>query len=103
MGDAALKTGRLGVELATQWRLEHSTVTAQIQHETQNGVEPRLPAELLLKMHDLMLKARLLEERLIRMQKQGDGYFWIGGPGEEAFNTALGLLVNKGEGVDHDY
>src|SRR5690606_26142438 len=30
-------------------------------------------------------------------------YFWIGGPGEEAFNTALGLLVRKGQGLDHDY
>ncbi len=54
-------------------------------------------------MHEHMLKARLLEERLITMQKQGDGYFWIGGPGEEAFNVPLGMLVNKGEGVDHDY
>jgi 2-oxoisovalerate dehydrogenase E1 component alpha subunit len=54
-------------------------------------------------MHDLMLTSRLLEERLIRMQRQGDGYFWIGGPGEEAFNTALGLLVKKGRGLDHDF
>jgi 2-oxoisovalerate dehydrogenase E1 component alpha subunit len=54
-------------------------------------------------MHDIMLEARVLEERLIRMQRQGDGYFWIGGPGEEAFNTALGLLVDKGYGLDHDY
>jgi len=54
-------------------------------------------------MHDLMLRARVLEERLITMYKQGDGYFWIGGPGEEAFNVALGLLVDKGQGVDHDY
>jgi 2-oxoisovalerate dehydrogenase E1 component alpha subunit len=37
------------------------------------------------------------------MQRQGDGYFWIGGPGEEAFNTALGLLVNKGRGLNHDF
>ena len=37
------------------------------------------------------------------MYKQGDGYFWIGGPGEEAFNVPLGLLVDKGMGVDHDY
>jgi 2-oxoisovalerate dehydrogenase E1 component alpha subunit len=63
----------------------------------------KLPAELLVRMHDVMLKARLLEERLIRMQKQGDGYFWIGGPGEEAFNVALGMLVDKGEGLAHDY
>ena len=37
------------------------------------------------------------------MYKQGDGYFWIGGPGEEAFNVPLGLLADKGQGVDHDY
>jgi 2-oxoisovalerate dehydrogenase E1 component alpha subunit len=50
-----------------------------------------------------MLRARVLEERLITMYKQGDGFFWIGGPGEEAFNVPLGLLVNKGQGVDHDF
>ena len=54
-------------------------------------------------MHDLMVKARVLEERLIPMYKQGDGYFWIGGPGEEAFNVPLGLLVNKGQGPAYDY
>jgi 2-oxoisovalerate dehydrogenase E1 component alpha subunit len=63
----------------------------------------RMPAELCLRIYDLMLRARLLEERLITMYKQGDGYFWIGGPGEEAFNVPLGLLVDKGAGKDHDY
>ena len=63
----------------------------------------RLPAELCLRIHDLMLQTRLLEERLITMYKQGDGFFWIGGPGEEAFSVPLGLLVDKGQGVDHDY
>jgi 2-oxoisovalerate dehydrogenase E1 component alpha subunit len=62
-----------------------------------------LHSELLVQIHDLMLQTRLLEERLIRMQKQGDGYFWIGGPGEEAFAVPLGLLVHKGEGPDYDY
>ncbi|HJK97935.1 MAG TPA: thiamine pyrophosphate-dependent dehydrogenase E1 component subunit alpha [Polyangiaceae bacterium LLY-WYZ-14_1] len=66
------------------------------------GLEP-LPTALLLHAHELMLTSRVLEERLIRMQKQGQGYFWIGGPGEEAFNVALGLLVDKGHGLDHDY
>ncbi|MEO8798316.1 MAG: thiamine pyrophosphate-dependent dehydrogenase E1 component subunit alpha [Polyangiaceae bacterium] len=65
--------------------------------------EGKLGKEELLRMHELMLRSRLLEERLIRMQKQGDGYFWIGGPGEEAFNVALGMLVHKGEGLDYDY
>lgn len=65
--------------------------------------EPRLSKERLLHIHELMLEGRVLEERLIRMQRQGEGYFWIGGPGEEAFNTVLGLLVKKGQGLDHDY
>lgn len=63
----------------------------------------RLSPETLTRVHDLMVKARVLEERLITMYKQGDGFFWIGGPGEEAFNVPLGLLVDKGMGVDHDY
>lgn len=72
-------------------------------HDGPLLAEPALASDLLIRMHDLMLKARLLEERLIRMQKQGDGYFWIGGPGEEAFNVPLGLLVHKGQGVAYDY
>ena len=50
-----------------------------------------------------MLRSRLLEERLITMYKQGDGFFWIGGPGEEAFNVPLGMLVDKGQGLQHDF
>src|SRR5687768_13482546 len=69
---------------------------------TRMRAEP-LTGELLLRMHELMLEARVLEERLIRMQRGGEGYFWIGGPGEEAFNVALGLQVNKGQGLAHDY
>jgi 2-oxoisovalerate dehydrogenase E1 component alpha subunit len=63
----------------------------------------RLSAELCLQIYDLMLRARVLEDRLITMYKQGEGFFWIGGPGEEAFNVPLGLLADKGQGVDHDY
>ena len=63
----------------------------------------RLSPELCLQIYDLMLRARVLEDRLITMYKQGDGYFWIGGPGEEAFSVPLGLLVDKGQGLDHDY
>ncbi|MBS2032800.1 MAG: thiamine pyrophosphate-dependent dehydrogenase E1 component subunit alpha [Deltaproteobacteria bacterium] len=54
-------------------------------------------------MHELMVEARALEERLIQMYKQGHGYFWIGGPGEEAFNVPLGLLMKKGQGPAYDY
>src|SRR5215510_12327844 len=63
----------------------------------------RLPAERCLQIYDLMLRARVQEDRLITMYKQGEGFFWIGGPGEEAFSVPLGLLVDKGQGVNHDY
>src|SRR3989344_5959041 len=63
----------------------------------------RLEPELLLRIHDNMLRARVLEERLIRMFKSNQGYFWIGGPGEEAFNVPLGLQVKRGQGVEFDY
>src|ERR1700693_1736242 len=50
-----------------------------------------------------MVRARVMEERMIKMSKSGEGYFWIGGPGEEAFNVALGLQVKKGQGPAFDY
>ena len=62
-----------------------------------------LDKALLLRMHKHMVMARGLEERLIKMSKSGDGFFWIGGPGEEGFNVPLGLLVKKGQGLEHDY
>src|ERR1700751_4369016 len=63
----------------------------------------KLGAARLLEIHELMVRARLLEERLIKMSKGGDGFFWIGGPGEEAFNVPLGLQIKKGHGVEHDF
>lgn len=79
------------------------TTTASPRRTPSSGAEAQLAPDLCLRIHELMLKARVLEERLITMYKQGDGYFWIGGPGEEAFNVPLGLLVDKGQGLDHDY
>lgn len=62
-----------------------------------------LSEALLLRIHDLMVKSRVLEERLIKIYKAGEAYFWIGGPGEEAFGVPLGMLVNKGQGLAHDW
>jgi 2-oxoisovalerate dehydrogenase E1 component alpha subunit len=62
-----------------------------------------LDKKLLVSMHETMVKARVLEERLISMYKSGHGYFWIGGPGEEAFNVPLGLLIKKGQGPAYDF
>ena len=63
----------------------------------------KLPAKLLLKIYHLMVKSRVLEKRMIQIYKQGQAHFWIGGPGEEAFGVPLGLLIKKGQGLDHDW
>jgi len=54
-------------------------------------------------MFDLMTKSRVLEERLIKVYKTGDSFFWIGGAGEEAFGVPLGLLTHKGHGPEYDF
>jgi 2-oxoisovalerate dehydrogenase E1 component alpha subunit len=68
-----------------------------------DGESGAIAPELLVRIHEVMLRSRCLEERLIFMNKQGDGFFWVGGPGEEALNASLGLLVHKGQGPDFDY
>jgi 2-oxoisovalerate dehydrogenase E1 component alpha subunit len=65
--------------------------------------EESLPAERCVEIYRIMARARALEERMIKMSKPGEGYFWIGGPGEEAFNTVLGVQVHKGQGPAYDF
>ncbi|MBN8537577.1 MAG: thiamine pyrophosphate-dependent dehydrogenase E1 component subunit alpha [Deltaproteobacteria bacterium] len=62
-----------------------------------------LPPALMIQIHELMVKSRVLEERLIKIYRAGESYFWIGGPGEEAWGVPLGLLVQKGQGLKYDY
>ena len=69
----------------------------------KGGKSLPLAKDLLRHIHSLMVKSRVLEERLIKIYKAGEAYFWIGGPGEEAFGVPLGLLVHKGQGPDYDY
>ena len=62
-----------------------------------------LSVEMALTIFRQMVRTRALEERSIKMSKSGEAFFWIGGPGEEAFNVCLGLQVHKGPGPAHDY
>src|SRR5438067_2407089 len=62
-----------------------------------------LPAARCLQIYRIMARARALEERMIKMSKSGQGHFWIGGPGEEAFNACLGLQIKKGRGPAYDF
>jgi 2-oxoisovalerate dehydrogenase E1 component alpha subunit len=70
--------------------------------EVSSGREA-LPAERCLQIYRIMVRTRAMEERMIKMSKSGQGYFWIGGPGEEAFNICLGLQIKKGRGPAFDY
>jgi len=62
-----------------------------------------LSKEILLTMHSHMVKTRVLEERLIKIYRAGESFFWIGGPGEEAWGVPLGMLAKKGQGPEYDY
>src|SRR6202140_5552683 len=65
--------------------------------------EACLPVERCLEIYRIMVRARTMEERMIKMSKSGEGYFWIGGPGGEGVNNNLGLQVKKGCGPDFDF
>jgi 2-oxoisovalerate dehydrogenase E1 component alpha subunit len=62
-----------------------------------------ISTELALTVFRQMVRTRALEERSIKMSKSGEAFFWIGGPGEEAFNVCLGLQIHKGRGPAFDY
>jgi 2-oxoisovalerate dehydrogenase E1 component alpha subunit len=77
-------------------------VATLVPTEVNSGDES-LPVSRCLQLHRIMVRTRLMEERMIKMSKSGEGYFWIGGPGEEAFNACLGLQVKRGLGPAYDY
>ncbi|MFS4460957.1 thiamine pyrophosphate-dependent dehydrogenase E1 component subunit alpha [Bdellovibrio sp. HCB2-146] len=77
--------------------------TAAKKPSTKKDNFQGLSKDILLKMHNFMVKSRVLEERLIKIYKAGEAYFWIGGPGEEAFGVPLGMLTRKGEGLAYDW
>lgn len=95
---------------ATSKSVRSNSASESVQRPTQpSAPEVRiaskltLPKERMLQILDLMIASRVLEERLIKVYKTGDSFFWIGGPGEEAFGVTLGLQVLKGHGPEFDY
>lgn len=83
-----------------------ATPTVSVKSKSSSKKKPKslpLSKDLLRHMHAMMVKSRVLEERLIKIYKAGEAFFWIGGPGEEAFGVPLGLLVHKGQGPQYDY
>lgn len=98
MGGTPIKAGRADV-------LPAGASKAPLIHAGQSTKKKsfQLSAEKLVAIHDTMIKTRALEERLIKMYKQSDGYFWLGGPGEEAFAIPLGMQGKVGQGLDYDF
>ena len=95
---------KLGTKILSKMkRKQGPKLSAKIISKSRPFEMNLLSNEELLRMHELMVKSRVLEDRLIKIYKSGDAYFWIGGPGEEAWGVSLGLLVNKGQGINHDY
>ncbi len=91
----------MGKKLATQSTSQSRSKSKSKSKSGSSGLP--LSKQELTKIHDLMVKSRALEERMIKIYKVGEAYFWIGGPGEEAFGVPLGMLANKGQGFDHDW
>src|SRR5262245_4650752 len=85
------------VEVTKALRGDRGMPTALLAPDVFSGHES-LPADRCQEILRIMVRTRAMEERMIKMSKSGQGHFWIGGPGEEAFNTCLGLQVRKGEG-----
>ncbi len=79
------------------------TVKSKVGLKKKSKKALPLAKDILQHIHAMMVKSRVLEERLIKIYKTGEAFFWIGGPGEEAFGVPLGLLVHKGQGPQYDY
>jgi 2-oxoisovalerate dehydrogenase E1 component alpha subunit len=89
--------------MASQHNHAEGNGDAALAELTISTGKEALSATRCLELYRIMVRTRFMEERMIKMSKSGEGYFWIGGPGEEAFNTALGLQVHKGCGPAFDY
>ena len=94
-----LKSGSKAATKKASKTVAKSTSVAKTKKSDFGG----LSEAILLRMHDLMVKSRVLEERLIKIYKAGEAFFWIGGPGEEAFGVPLGMLAKKGQGPAYDW
>lgn len=95
-------TSGKGTGVVPLYEVRPETTEALPDNGLFSGME-FMPADTCRRIHQIMLRSRAMEERMIKMAKSGEGYFWIGGPGEEAFNTCLGLQVKKGRGPAFDF
>ena len=67
------------------------------------ALDPDLPPETLLDMHRHMLRARILEDRVTALQRQGRIGFHIGPPGEEACIVGPVMALEKTDWIMPSY
>jgi 2-oxoisovalerate dehydrogenase E1 component alpha subunit len=99
MGKTQVADTKGGAKAKAPLKVNSSSVPKSMSSKNVQKVSE----DLQLKMYENMVKSRVLEERLIKIYKSGEAYFWIGGPGEEAFGVTLGMLAHKGQGSAHDW
>ena len=103
MGKTNIKSTKRNVKSNTKVKVSVAPKKTSATAKKSKSTFGNLSKELLLQMHDLMVKSRVLEERLIKIYRAGESFFWIGGPGEEAWGVPLGLLADVGQGLKHDF
>jgi 2-oxoisovalerate dehydrogenase E1 component alpha subunit len=89
--------------MANNFQADEDSGSAALADQLISTGRETLPAAYCQQIYRIMVRTRSMEERMVKMSKSGEGYFWIGGPGEEAFNTCLGLQVKKGQGPAFDF
>src|SRR5688572_24607146 len=98
--NGGVATGRRhrGLQRARKERNTHVTTRSETATKHGKFQAPELTPEMKKAMHDRMVASRVTDEVTIKMNRAGQGFFWIGGPGEEAFGACLGFQVKKGQG-----
>jgi pyruvate dehydrogenase E1 component alpha subunit len=67
------------------------------------GLEPSIPAAELRRMHETMLQVRFLDERLLRLQRQGRIGFYLTATGEEATHVAPAWALRTSDWIYSSY
>jgi pyruvate dehydrogenase E1 component alpha subunit len=78
---------------------DDGAVNAHAHTDAGPTLDPRLSAEMLLRAYREMRRVRLLDARMIAMQRQGRIGFYGAAQGQEAVPVATGLALEPGDWV----
>ncbi len=82
-------------------------VAPPVEYEGDFDLDVRAPdafdEDTLLRVYRTMLTSRRLDEKMLTLLKQGQGFFHIGAAGHEAAQAAIGMHARPGQGPGHDW